>query len=501
MAEAKQTIEQALRWHREGRWAEAETLYRQILADDPRCAEALHGLGLLALEAGQKEAAADLLAHAISVKPDFAPAYFNLGHVLALQKRLPEAIHCWRRAIEIDPKFAEAHFSLGDALMASSQLEEAVEIIRRGLALRPQTAIALNNLGVALMRLNRPDEAIDALQKSVRANPNNADAFVTLGNMFMSQRRVEEAIAGYSRAIALRPNDPAAYTATAAAMRSVGRLEEAARVEQDVAKLQQTGKWMPVDPRWQGYKGPAIAPGSQTWKAIYLLPQPEPSPTDSPELKAIQDAALAKGLPNYKDLFYPDDKPLPSVRPDDFVAGECDWLMSPVSYPAEFGIFRAIGQSNRPLRMLEIGVYTGLTGVTFLKAVKNPALYVGVDPNVYARDGLSRAAESFRQLRAGGLRFEYVLIEGYSWDQSTQNTLAHTGPFDIIRVDGDHTLPSKLIDLELAQTICAPGGFVLVDDYVHHPCVKDAVSRAMALGMFREFCFVPTLRGLAILRP
>jgi tetratricopeptide (TPR) repeat protein/predicted O-methyltransferase YrrM len=500
MAAAKETIDKAMRQHREGRWPEAETLFRQILAEDPHCPEALHGLGLLALEAGQKDAALELLSHAVAVKPDAAPAHFNLGMVLALQNRVPEAISCWRRAIAVDPKFAEAHFSLGDGLIATNQLEEAVDILRRGLLLRPQAAGALNNLGVALMRLGRSDEAIDALRKAVQTKPDSADSWMTLGNMLLTHQRADEAIACYSRAMALRPKSPDAFMAAGTAMRRANRLAEAERLEQDAAKLQPIAKWNKIEPRWRGYEGPPVVPGSQTWKAIYLPPQEAPRPTDSPELKAIYDAAFAPGLPDYKDLFCPNDQPLPGIRPEDWVDGKCDWLMSPISYPAEFGIFRQIARSGRPLRMLEIGVYTGLTGVTFFKAVAQPALYVGVDPNVYARDGLTRAAESFRQLRAGGMKFEYILLEGYSWDQPTQNTLAHTGPFDIVRVDGDHTLPSKLIDLELAAALCAPGGYVLVDDYVHHPCVKDAVSRAMALGMYREFCFVPTLRGLAILR-
>ena len=111
------------------------------------------------------------------------------------------------------------------------------------------------------------------------------------------------------------------------------------------------------------------------------------------------------------------------------------------------------------------------------------------------------AGATFSLLRERLPAAEFVLFEGYSWDQDIQHSLAYSGPFDIIHIDGDHTLPGKLHDLELARGLLASDGLVLVDDYGHHSIVADAIVRACRLGWYAEFAFLPTKRGLGLLRP
>ena len=60
-------FQRALGDHQAGRLAEAEGAYRRILAAEPRHADALHLLGVLAHQAGANDAAADLIGPAITV--------------------------------------------------------------------------------------------------------------------------------------------------------------------------------------------------------------------------------------------------------------------------------------------------------------------------------------------------------------------------------------------------------------------------------------------------
>jgi tetratricopeptide (TPR) repeat protein len=60
----------AMRHHRAGRLKEADQLYRQILTQNPRHAPALHYLGVLAYQAGQNNAALDLIRRAIALAPN-----------------------------------------------------------------------------------------------------------------------------------------------------------------------------------------------------------------------------------------------------------------------------------------------------------------------------------------------------------------------------------------------------------------------------------------------
>lgn len=61
----KPTIEIAIQHHQAGRLAEAEKIYRQILAQQPDHPDALHLLGVLAVQAGRLDAAVDLIMIAL----------------------------------------------------------------------------------------------------------------------------------------------------------------------------------------------------------------------------------------------------------------------------------------------------------------------------------------------------------------------------------------------------------------------------------------------------
>ena len=48
------------------------------------------------------------------IKPDYAPAHFNLGNALGKEGDLDGATKEFREALRINPKDAEAHNSLGE---------------------------------------------------------------------------------------------------------------------------------------------------------------------------------------------------------------------------------------------------------------------------------------------------------------------------------------------------------------------------------------------------
>ena len=63
----EQQLQSGLSHHQAGRLAEAERIYRQILAQQPDHAEALNLLGVLAGQTGRLDAAVDLIHRAIAI--------------------------------------------------------------------------------------------------------------------------------------------------------------------------------------------------------------------------------------------------------------------------------------------------------------------------------------------------------------------------------------------------------------------------------------------------
>jgi predicted O-methyltransferase YrrM len=200
-----------------------------------------------------------------------------------------------------------------------------------------------------------------------------------------------------------------------------------------------------------------------------------------------------------REIFSFDGATLPCWVESDLYL-EDDWLTSADNYPLYYTLFQRLTRADRKTRMLEIGVRTGYIGAVLARAARGPSLYLGVDPNLYVANGLQLAAETFAIIRDKLLHADALLLEGYSWDSSMQKTLSFNGPFDLIHIDGDHSLAGKLIDLHLARQVLAEGGIVMVDDYDHIPIIPDAIKRAFHLGWYNEFAYVPTKRGLALLR-
>src|SRR5580658_10397479 len=70
-----QTLQLAVQHHQAGRLAEADRLYRQVLAREPANTDAWHLLGMIALQVGQVDAALELYRKAIALSPETAVFY------------------------------------------------------------------------------------------------------------------------------------------------------------------------------------------------------------------------------------------------------------------------------------------------------------------------------------------------------------------------------------------------------------------------------------------
>ncbi len=204
--------------------------------------------------------------------------------------------------------------------------------------------------------------------------------------------------------------------------------------------------------------------------------------------------------PGSEELFTnKENKRYPCWLPGDETLGD-DWLLSSNYYPFYFRLYRHLAQKFQHPALLEFGVRSGYSGVVFAKAVEGPKSYFGVDPNLYVAKGLESAAATFSQLRKEGFGLQSFLIEGFSSSEAVQKTLSFSAPFDFIHVDGEHTLLGKILDLWIARNLVSENGYVLVDDFEHHGFIFESVKAACQSGWFSKFSYVPTKRGLAVLR-
>jgi Flp pilus assembly protein TadD len=196
-------LQEALRHHGAGDLARAEALYQQVLAVQPDHPDALHLLGVSAIQRQHFARAEQLLAAAVRVRPDNAdyhsnlgvalralgrdedaahaferalalvPGHDNAGYNLAIAQRnlgrLDEAVRSMRAAVARAPGAAERHCDLAGLLLESGQFAPALAACDACLALTPRDALAMSYKAVALGQCGADDAALWAMDRTVRA--------------------------------------------------------------------------------------------------------------------------------------------------------------------------------------------------------------------------------------------------------------------------------------------------------------------------------------------
>jgi tetratricopeptide (TPR) repeat protein len=223
----EQALQLAIQHHHAGRLAEAEKIYRQILARQPNHPDALNLLGVLASQVGRHDDAIELIRRSLILRPDYVSALVNLGNILCIQGKFDEAAFTCRRAIDLNPSDAVALNNLGIALLGQGKADESAIAYRRAIQLQPGYPEAFNNLGNALKHQGQLDEAIVAYRQAIELKPNYVDAWINLGNAHKDLGQFEEAANAYRQAIQHDPRFAEAYSNLAIALSGQGKIGDA----------------------------------------------------------------------------------------------------------------------------------------------------------------------------------------------------------------------------------------------------------------------------------
>ncbi len=198
---AQALFKEAMGLHQKGQLAEAEGLYREILAAQPDHFEALYGRALLFSDMKRDGEALDSLDRAVAVRPGHAASWNNRGNVLRNLARHEEALISFDRALALRPDYPGAHYNRANVLLLDlGRAEEALAAYDQALALNPSFAEAWNNRGNALASLGRLDDSLASFDKALALKPDFAKAMNSRGQILLELGRVDDAIAGFRRA-------------------------------------------------------------------------------------------------------------------------------------------------------------------------------------------------------------------------------------------------------------------------------------------------------------
>ena len=225
----KELLAGAVRAHGAGRLREAAQLYRQVLAVDPRNADALGNLGLVSAQMGELAPAESMLRNLVAQAPRHAGGHVNLALVLQQQRRFDEAIACCEQglaAISDNKSRQKLQNTLALSLIGRQRFDEALALLERMVTTHPGFAGGYNLLGTVHTHLGRVDDAVRAFNQATQLDPADYGSFVAAGECLLVHGRAAEALAQIDKALRIKRWEVRALGLRTLALADLGRKDD-----------------------------------------------------------------------------------------------------------------------------------------------------------------------------------------------------------------------------------------------------------------------------------
>jgi tetratricopeptide (TPR) repeat protein len=169
-AEAEKHFKAAVKFHMAGDLPAAIAEYKATISINPNLAEPYCNLGLIYNQQHNFQAALDEFHKALAVNPKDAITYNGVGAALRAQKDLVGAIKNWQTAVKFDPKLATAHYNLGTAYEMEKEYDKALNAYKLAVTQDSHLGEAYYRMGLILQRKNDPAQALEEFSKSLKAS-------------------------------------------------------------------------------------------------------------------------------------------------------------------------------------------------------------------------------------------------------------------------------------------------------------------------------------------
>ena len=226
-ARAQALFNEGLALHQKERLAEAKVIYEKLLKIQPQHFDALHLLGVVAIQTKNHLIAVQLIDKAIAINPIHAAAYNNCGNALQELKRSDEALARYDQAIKLKSDFADAYYNRGNPLQELKRFDEALASYDQAIKLKSDFSDAYYNRGNLLQALKRFDEALQSYDQTIKLKADFAEAHYNRSIALQALKRFDEALASCDQAIKLKADYAEAYNNRGITLHAVKRFDEA----------------------------------------------------------------------------------------------------------------------------------------------------------------------------------------------------------------------------------------------------------------------------------
>ncbi|MBP6691986.1 MAG: tetratricopeptide repeat protein [Xanthomonadales bacterium] len=238
-------LQEILELHKQGKLAEAESRYRELLTFNPDDPETLHLLGVLRRQQGDLREAQQLLRRAIELSPDRPNYYLSLAGMELHARQLEAARADFETALRLNPNLTGAYSALGQIALLQGDGARAEENFKRALASGDERSDVLTGYGTLLLQRGAHDEALRYYTRAAEKYPTDPVAQAGVGRAYAAKGMHAFARQALENAVKLRPDYHPARLALAEVMiaqRDLGGADAELRV-----LLRDTTQFAPVN--------------------------------------------------------------------------------------------------------------------------------------------------------------------------------------------------------------------------------------------------------------
>ena len=216
----------------------ADELFDRVINQDPNSPSAYAGKAIVILNRLQSSSgtiraardsmlkqAEDYAQHACALGPANAEAHYALGQVYAEQGRLAQAGSELATAVGLDPMLSYGYSALGKIKLDQNSLAEAQANFKRAADLNSSNSTAHYGLGATMLKLGQVDEAIKELNTSLYQFPNSWPVRMALGQAYQQQGNFVAALQQYQLSTLIKPENAEPYLRMAAIHQDRGDFE------------------------------------------------------------------------------------------------------------------------------------------------------------------------------------------------------------------------------------------------------------------------------------
>ncbi|MEO5700271.1 MAG: glycosyltransferase [Casimicrobiaceae bacterium] len=190
-----------------GKGERARAIWLALLQRDGDDPIARYQIGLTLHDAGALGEAAHWYDEQVRRRPDFLPAWYNLGLAALALRDAPRAWAAFEVVTAGDPRHRKGWIALGKARHADGDAHRAVDAWLAADRLPGQDAEPLTLAAAALVELHELPAAVDLLDRAIAIEPRNVRLLWARGSHLSNLGQHAAALTDFRAALALDPDD------------------------------------------------------------------------------------------------------------------------------------------------------------------------------------------------------------------------------------------------------------------------------------------------------